>query len=113
MHELSLMEAVRQQVLVEAERHGAQRIEAITLRVGSLAGVDPEALALAFEVVMAESIAAGARLLIESVPALARCPACLGTYPVLNGICLCPHCGGLGGHLLQGRELQLATLELE
>ena len=44
MHELSLMEAVRTQALAAARGEGATRIAAINLRIGSLAGVDPEAL---------------------------------------------------------------------
>ena len=45
MHELSLMEAVRDQSLAAANAEGATRITAISLRIGSLAGVEPEASA--------------------------------------------------------------------
>ncbi len=41
MHELSLMEAVRDQALVAARAEGASRITAISLRIGNLAGVEP------------------------------------------------------------------------
>ena len=52
MHELALMEALRERALEQAERHGGGTIRAITMRVGSLAGVELEALELAFAVVM-------------------------------------------------------------
>ena len=51
MHELSLMDAVREQALAQAALHGARRIAAITLRVGSLAGVEIEALRLSADAV--------------------------------------------------------------
>ena len=62
MHELSLMEAVRDQALAAAHADGAIRITVISLRVGELAGVEVEALRFAFPVAMAGTIAAGAEL---------------------------------------------------
>ena len=112
MHELSLMEEVRRLALQEMERHGGGRLRALTLRIGSLAGVEPEALRFAFEVVMAGSIAADARLQIERVPAVAFCDCCQGEFALDDGLWECPCCGGLSRQLRRGRELQLASLQL-
>jgi hydrogenase nickel incorporation protein HypA/HybF len=113
MHELSLMDAVREQALEQAALHGARRIAAITLRVGSLAGVEIEALRLAHTVVMADTIAAGSRLVIEAVPAACFCAACEQPFLARDGCCDCPRCGRVSRELLQGRELQLASLEID
>jgi len=113
MHELSLMDAVREQVLEQASLHGAGRITSITLRVGSLAGVEIEALRLAHTVVMAGTIAAGSRLEIEAVPAECFCAACEQPFLARDGCCDCPRCGRISRELLRGRELQLASLELD
>lgn len=112
MHELSIMEAVRDQALEQAERHGGGRITAITLRIGSLAGVEPEALTMAFNVVMAGTSAEGARLVIEAVAAECFCAGCQAPFPAQDGVCECPRCGAISRQLLRGRELQLASLEL-
>ncbi len=112
MHELGIMQNVRELALEQAQRHGAARIEAITLRIGSLAGVEPEALRLAFEVVMADSIAAGAALRIEAVPAACFCAPCQQTFAAADGCCECPACGTISRDLRRGRELHLASLEL-
>lgn len=112
MHELSLMETVRQIALEQARTHDATRIEAITLRIGSLAGVEPEALAFAFKVVMAGTIAAGARLTIEAVEAACLCAGCDREFPAPDGVCECPRCGEISRTLLRGRELELASLEV-
>lgn len=112
MHELSLMEAVRELALEQARTHGAERIDSITLRIGSLAGVEPEALRFAFEVVMAGSLAAAAALYVKEVPAEAFCEPCHAPFPVVDGLCECPRCGVISRRLLQGRELELASLEL-
>ena len=113
MHELSLMEAVRDQVLEQAEQHGGGCITAIALRIGSLAGVEVDALTLAFSVVMAGTAAAGACLEIETVAAECFCSSCRMPFPAQDGVCECPRCGAISRQLLRGRELHLASLELD
>jgi hydrogenase nickel incorporation protein HypA/HybF len=113
MHELSLMEEVRRLALQELERHGGGRLRALTLRIGSLAGVDPEALRFAWEVVMEEPPTTGARLCIEKVEATAFCGPCGSPFPCPDGLAACPHCGGISRELRGGRELDLVSLELE
>jgi hydrogenase nickel incorporation protein HypA/HybF len=112
MHELSLMEAVREQALEQARAHGGGRIAAIRLRIGSLAGVEPEALRFAHAVVMAGTAAEGSVLQIDTVPARFHCEPCGQLFDAAQGDCLCPRCGAFSRQLLQGRELELAALEL-
>lgn len=112
MHELSLMETVRELALEQARVHDARRIDLIRLRIGSLAGVDPEALRFAFEVVMAGSLAMAARLEIEIVPARWFCSPCQRPFDAELGACLCPGCGTVCSRLLQGRELELVALDI-
>lgn len=112
MHELSLMETIRELALQQAQSHGAARIEAVRLRIGSLAGVEPEALNFAFEVLMANTIAAGARLVVETLPAEWFCAPCAQPFGAEDYLGLCPSCGAISRELRQGRELQLTSLEL-
>jgi hydrogenase nickel incorporation protein HypA/HybF len=113
MHELSLMEALRDQALAAARAEGARRIAAISLQVGELAGVEVEALRFAFPVVMAGTIAAGAELRIEREPAECFCAACAAPFPASDGCCDCPRCGAISRRLLRGRDLRLLSLEVE
>lgn len=113
MHELSLMEEVRRLALEAMERQGGGRLRALTLRVGTLAGVDPEALRFAWEVVREEEPTSGVRLTIERVPASAVCGPCGRPFPCPDGLAACPQCGGYSADLRGGRELELASLELE
>ncbi len=112
MHELALMETVAALAWEAAQRQGAVAVTRIHLRVGTLAGVEPEALRFAAAVVLAEGPTAGALLEIEPVPALAWCDPCRALFPVEWGDCRCPGCGGARVALRQGRELELAALEL-
>lgn len=113
MHELSLLLALAEQVQAEVHRHGARRVLAIELRIGSLAGVDAEALAFAFPLAMAGTAAAEAHLHITWLPAIARCRVCGRRYRVGRGVGPCPRCHRGGAELLQGRDLHLHSLTLD
>lgn len=112
MHELSLMQSLCEQVVGEVQRHQAERVMSIHLRVGALAGVDPQALRFAAEVVFANTCAQGAQLVIEAVPATFWCGSCRQAFETGDGIGLCPACASISAKLLRGRELILTSLEL-
>jgi len=84
----------------------------VMLRVGRLSGVDPDALAFAFEVVMAGGISQGATLKLEVVPTQCRCDGCGQRFEPVDVIFACPICGELSAHVLRGRELELTGLEV-
>ena len=106
------MESALDAVRHEAAKHGATRVSRIVLRIGTLAGVDREALRFAYEALAPTSIANGALLEIESVPARARCNACAKEFGVTHGfIFQCPQCGEFCDDIRQGRELAIARLE--
>lgn len=112
MHELSLMEEVRRQALAAAAAEGVSRIEVITLRLGELSGVEPDALRFAFPVVMQGSIAEGAELRLETEPALCACEPCGVPFRARKGCCDCPRCGAISRCLLSGRDLRLVELQV-
>ncbi len=104
----SALDAIRQQAAI----HGATRVSRIVLRIGTLAGVDEDALRFAYEALAPSSIAAGAVLEIETVPARAHCAACGTDFGAGRGfIFTCPACGGFSGDIRAGRELGIARLE--
>ena len=110
MHELALKEELQRIALATAAAQGAQRIHTVMLRVGRLSGVDPDALAFAFEVVMAGGISQGATL--EVVPTQCRCSGCGQLFEPVDVIFACPICGELSADVLRGRELELTGLEV-
>lgn len=112
MHELSLMEALAERVLAVAAQERAEQVLAIHLCVGGLAGVDPQALRTASEIVLAGTCAEGARLFIDEVPAACWCVTCQTDFAVMDGLSVCPGCGTPSSRLLRGRELTLQAIEL-
>jgi hydrogenase nickel incorporation protein HypA/HybF len=52
MHEVSLLESTLELAVDYAHQQGATQIHRLTLRVGQLSGVIPEALQFAFDIVV-------------------------------------------------------------
>jgi hydrogenase nickel incorporation protein HypA/HybF len=112
MHEVGLMQQVIALAADAAARDGASKIHRLTLRIGRLAGVEPEALSLAFEVVSAGTLAEGAQLAIETVEVVCHCPDCGADFEPAGFVFLCPTCEQPCGDVRRGRELELASLEV-
>jgi hydrogenase nickel incorporation protein HypA/HybF len=113
MHELSIALALVEQAEAIARREGAAGMAGITVTVGELSGVNPEALELAFPVAAENSMASEARLIIETVAARARCRACGREGRPGFPFPACGHCGSLDLEISAGQELLIRTLELE
>jgi hydrogenase nickel incorporation protein HypA/HybF len=107
------MEETLNLAIVSAESQSAQRIHHLHLRIGLLSGVVPEALRFAFDVVIKGTIAEGATLGIEEVPILCHCTFCDHSFePKDHYLYECPSCHQFSHTLLQGRELQLTSMEV-
>jgi hydrogenase nickel incorporation protein HypA/HybF len=112
MHEIGLIQTALQLAEEQARRYGAARIRRIHLRVGRLAGAEPEALALAFEVAKVGTLAELGVLEVETVPATGHCQSCAVDFTTGDFILTCPRCGQPCGDLRAGQELELAFLEV-
>lgn len=113
MHELSIMEGAMRQVLDAAQQAGASRIIEIRLRIGALSSVVPESLQFAFEAVAEGTMAQHARLIIEPIPARFWCEPCQQEFESNRLLAVCPKCDTLSRELCSGRELELASVEVE
>ena len=113
MHEVSIMtEAVRMAVET-ARAQGASRICQMRLRVGAMSGAVPDALQFAFEAVTEGTMAQGATLAIEAVPATWWCASCASEFGGDSPLVECPRCGAWSHELRSGRELNIASIEIE
>lgn len=113
MHELSIMEQTLDLALQSAQAQSAQRIHRLSLRVGALSGVVPDSLRFAFDVVVAETIAAQATLSIELVPVECWCDPCNQAFiPDDNYLYECPTCHQFSHHIIAGKELDLMSVEV-
>lgn len=112
MHEMSLCQALLNQVEQVAQQHNARQISSITVRIGPLAGVEAALLAQAFSIAKLGSCAEHAELILESLPITVRCRLCQAESTVEVNRLLCAACGSWQTQLLSGDELLLASVEL-
>jgi hydrogenase nickel incorporation protein HypA/HybF len=110
MHEMSLTQSV---VEICEKNATGRRVTSVTLEIGSLAGVVPEAIEFCFDVCTRETLLEGASLIIERVRAQGRCQGCGADFAVSAAYDPCPVCGGYGVELLCGEELRVKELEVE
>lgn len=113
MHEMSLAEGVLQIVEEQARRQSFARVTAIVLEVGQLANVEVDALRFALDVVLRDSVAAGARIEVEELPGQALCLECDAQVRVPALYEACPQCGGYRLKVTGGTELRVKELAVE
>jgi len=113
VHELSIMESALALALDEAKKAGGTRVLLIRLRVGALSGAVPEALEFAFEALAPGTAAEGAELAIQRVPATFWCTDCAHEFESEDMYAECPGCQTVSSELRAGRELEVASLEID
>lgn len=114
MHELSIVDALIDQVEKEVQRSGQQgRITRLDLVIGRLSGVNADSIRFAFTMLAPGTLVAEAALVITEPKAICCCQDC-GQQAAIDEIsALCPQCGS--GHVTieGGQELVLESIELE
>ena len=108
MHELAIMESVIDEL---ADRLGPERVAIVRLEIGTLAGVDVDALRFCFDVCTRGTRFAGAQLEILAIAARARCHTC-GNEQATRALGAACSCGSFDRELVTGDELRLKDVEV-
>ena len=110
MHELSITQSV---VEICEQNAGGRRVLSVTLEVGELSGIIPDAVEFCFEACSKGTLLEGAQLIIEQIPPKGLCRGCGDEFPVSAYYDSCPSCGGYSVELLAGEEMRVKELEVE
>ena len=114
MHELGIMTSVAQCSVREARRAGATSVLEVTLDVGEMTEAIPDALQFAWEVLQeGEPMIANAKLNVNMISPKSRCLECNAEYEHDRFHMVCPECGSAFTKLLRGRELNIASLDVD
>jgi len=111
MHEMGIAQGILDASVEAALEQGATGISAIHVSIGDLTAVAEFALQFAFEALQAGTMAEDAALVVTTVPARSKCRECGHEYGHDSFQMSCPECGSLCLDLLQGRELQIDSIE--
>ena len=111
MHELSICSAIAD----AAARHADGRsVSQVTVQIGHLRQVVPDALQFSWEVVAsatAEELTE-ADLVVEEVPAVVECPGCGARTTLDMPILACGRCSSFEVTLVSGEELRMVSIDL-
>ena len=113
MHEMSIIMGVMDAVRTAAADAGATKVTRVSLRVGDMTEVIQDALEFAFEVASEGTICEGAQLEVERVVPRSVCTECFEEFEHDRFHRTCPKCGSYATQLLAGRELEIASIEVD
>jgi len=114
MHEVSIVQALIEQVEEEIQQAGATgRVVKLDLIIGRLSGAHADSIRFAFELLTPDTPLAGVSLQIDEQPAVCCCAACDAKTPIEELITACPVCGSSQITIEGGCDLILQSIELE
>lgn len=113
MHELAICQALIDQLQAIARQRNAERVVSVVVRIGPLAGVEPQLLRHAYSLASTGTLAEGSELVMESSALQVRCAECGAESQVPSNRLTCPVCGNWRTQVAAGDELLLASVELQ
>lgn len=113
MHELTICEALLNQIEQQHEARKFSRVCRVRLEIGRFSCLDPEALRYAFDIMNRGTFVEGAVLQIDQPPGRATCLDCGAEVEVDSRLADCPACKGsrlqpAGGESMRFIEMEVA-----
>jgi hydrogenase nickel incorporation protein HypA/HybF len=114
MHEMSIVQALIEQVESEIERAGQTgRVTRLELAIGTLSGVHADSIRFAFELMSPGTVVQGARLVISQPAPQLDCHQCGTVHQIPDLVMACPLCGSTDITIQGGTELLLQSIDLD
>jgi hydrogenase nickel incorporation protein HypA/HybF len=109
VHELSICDAIVKTATKHADGHAVSQV---TVRIGHLRQVVPDALHFSWELLTDGTALKGSELVIEEVPARVSCAVCSATSTLDVPVLACTSCGSLDVTLVTGDEFLVVSLDI-
>lgn len=110
MHEMSIAISIVDIATEEAQKANVNSFSEIVLDIGSLSGIEIDALEFAMDSACKGTVLQTANLRINHISALARCNNCMTEFGVENVFSICPNCQQYDLHIFQGKEIKVKSL---
>lgn len=113
MHELGVVEGIRDTVLTHARAAGVRRVLSVRLALADHSRYLEDALAMFWHELCGDSEAAGARIEFIRVPGEWLCLACCKRFTGAQKDGRCPECGGDWLKPIAAEECYVESIEVE
>lgn len=113
MHEVAITQSIIDICEETARRQGATTVRGVTVEIGELSGVVPEAVEFCFEACGKGTLLEGAALVIQRISGRGRCNACGEEFPMDNQTFTCPACGDFPPRRISGEQLRVKEMEID
>jgi len=113
MHELSIAQSIVSIAESEAAKAKTTTIRRIELEIGTLAGIELDALNFVWPAAVKGTLLENAIKSITIIEARACCNTCQNIFILEQLYDPCPECSGYHKQLLEGKDLKIKSLELE
>ncbi len=113
MHEMSIAQSLVDIIKEEMAKHNAKTLRSVSLHIGQMTAIVPEALSFCFQVITTGTELEGARLIMEIIPLRGKCLACKKDFEIENYAFVCPHCGSPDIKTVSGQDLSIVEMEVD
>ncbi|MFZ5910343.1 MAG: hydrogenase maturation nickel metallochaperone HypA [Chloroflexota bacterium] len=113
MHELPVTQSILEIALKHAQKADARRVTNLYIIMGELSTLVDDSIQFYWDLIAEDTIAKGATLHFERVPAELQCLACSGKFTPNGREFSCPACGSINVKVISGEEFSLAAIDVE
>lgn len=112
MHELSVALGIVEIAKKETEKANAEKVDLIELEIGTMAGIEFDALDFVWPSAVKGTVLEHASKKINIVEAKAKCLDCETEFKIENIYDACPKCNSYLKGIIKGKELLVKSLEV-
>ncbi|MEJ2596322.1 MAG: hydrogenase maturation nickel metallochaperone HypA [bacterium] len=113
MHEFSIAVNIVEIAEAEAVKAGADRITELVLDIGTLSGIEYDALDTAMEMAVHETMLEKSRIVVNRIRATAICKECRTEFELEQLYDACPACQSPFHEIQSGQELRIKSLVVD
>ena len=113
MHEMSIALSIIDLAAEQAKKASARKIVEIELDIGTLSGVEIDALNFAMEIAVKDTLLESAEIKMNRIEAVSECLNCGHIFEPEGFISHCPECKEINTRIFKGKEMQVKSLLVE
>ncbi len=112
MHELSIAVNIVELVEEAARSQQAENVSKVVLEIGTLSGIEFDALTFAMTEAVKGSLLQKAEIVYDIIQAVGVCEECCHEFPTDDYFTVCPVCNSMHTSFIKGKELKIKSIDL-